>query len=144
MAITCRRLGAYAVLVATLVVPVSSASAISYEERPAGMRALYTGIAVVANVMPGVSALYAPKCLPGYVVCKVVFAGISIIAAGDQFVMSGGGDRAQTRAILYRGFAGDWYLTGRHVSGDLTPEPLPEPPPASSEGGGGKWEPPPL
>jgi hypothetical protein len=142
MRITRRTLGACAALVATLGFSVRSASAVSYDQRPAGMRALYTGIAVVANVVPGVSALYAPKCLPGYVVCKVVFAGISVIAAGDQLLMSGGGDLGQTKAILYRGFAGDWYLTGRHVSGDVTPEPLPEPPPPAS--GGGKWEPPPL
>ena len=122
---------------------VTRAAAARYEERPATMRALYTGIAVVANVVPGVSALYAPRCLPGYVLCKSVFAFISVIAAADQLVVSGGGDREQTRGILHRGFAGDWYLTGHHVSGDVTPEPLPDPAPPSS-GGGGRWEPPPL
>jgi hypothetical protein len=73
-----------------------------------------------------------------------MFAGISLIAAADQLVLSGGGDWPQTRAILHRGFAGDWYLTGRHVSGDVTPEVLPEPPPPPAGSGGGKWEPPPL
>jgi len=39
------------------------------------MRALYTGVALVANVTPFVSALYAPACLPGYLVCKLTYAG---------------------------------------------------------------------
>src|ERR1044071_864831 len=142
MAITHRNLGTFAALVVTLGFGVRSVSAASYEERSGARRALDTGIAVVANVVPGVSALYAPRCLPGYVLCKAVFAGMSLIAAADQLVLSGGGDLEQTRGILHRGFAGDWYLTGRHVSGEATPEPLPEPPPPSS--GGGKWEPPPL
>jgi hypothetical protein len=112
------------------------------EESPA-KHALHTGIAVVANVVPVVPALYAPRCLPGYVLCKVVYAGISVIAATGQLVLSGGQDLDQTRGILYRGFKGDWYLTARHVSGQATPEPLPDPPPPAS-GGGGHWEPPPL
>jgi hypothetical protein len=117
------------------------ALAASYDEQPAAKRALYTGIATVANVVPGVSTLYAPRCLPGYVVCKGVFAFFSVVAATDQLVVSGGGDLEQTRAILHRGFAGDWYLTGRHVSGEKTPEPLPEAPPPTGER---RWEPPPL
>jgi hypothetical protein len=51
---------------------------------------------------------------------------------------------AQTRGILHRGFAGDWYIDTRHVRGEATPEPLPEPPPPPSSSGGGTWEPPPL
>src|SRR5437867_3171220 len=143
MPTTRRTLGTCAALIAMLGFAVSRASAASYEERPGGMRAVYTGIAVIANVVPGVSALYAPRCLPGYVLCKAVFAGMSLIAAADQLALSGGGDLEQTRGILHRGFTGDWYLTGRHVSGDVTPEPLPDPPPVSGSGGG-KWEPPPL
>ena len=121
-----------------------TAHATSYEERGPAMRALLTSVAMVANVVPGVSAIYAHSCLPGYVLCKLTFAAFSVIAAGDQLAFSGGGDLDQTRAILHRGFAGDWYLTGRHVSGDLKPEPLPEPAPPKAGGGGGKWEPPPL
>ena len=120
-----------------------TARAASYDERGPAMRAVLTGVAMVANVVPGVSTIYAHSCLPGYVICKLTFAAISVIAAGDQLAFSGGGDLDQTRAILHRGFAGDWYLTGRHVSGDLTPQPLPEPAPPKT-GGGGKWEPPPL
>jgi hypothetical protein len=137
------RLTLGAALLAAGLVQAGTAGAASYDERGPAMRALYTGLAVVANVVPGVSALYAPRCLPGYVLCKLTFAGMSLIGAADQLALSGGGDLDQTRAILHRGFAGDWYLAGRHVSGDRTPEPLPDPlPPKGS--GGGKWEPPPL
>jgi hypothetical protein len=143
MRISRRTLGSVAALAATLGFWVSSVSAAPDHQRSAGMRAVYTGIAVVANVVPGVSAIYAPRCLPGYVVCKVVFAGMSLIAAADQLVVSGAGDLEQTRGILHRGFAGDWYLTADHVSGAATPEPLPDPP-TPTGAGGGKWEPPPL
>jgi len=120
------------------------ADAVPYDEQPAGMRALYTGVAVVANVTPFVSALYAPPCLPGYIVCKLAYAGLSIVAAADQLVLSGAGDLEQTRAILQRGFGGDWYLTARHVAGDVEPRPLPDPPAPASAGGGSAWQPPPL
>jgi hypothetical protein len=105
-------------------------------------RAWHTGVAVVANVVPVVSTFYAPRCLLGYVFCKTVFAGMSVVAAGDQLFFSGGGDMAQTRGILHRGFAGDWLLTPRHVSGELDPQVLPDPPPPPKTEGG--WEPPPL
>ena len=129
-----------ALLAISLALPRGAAAA-SYDERPASSRALYTGIAVVANVVPVVSTLYAPRCLLGYVFCKFTFAAMSVIAATDQLALSGGGDMAQTKGILHRGFAGDWYLTGRHTSREVTPEVLPEPPPPPSEGG---WTPPPL
>jgi hypothetical protein len=96
---------------------------------------------MVANLVPVVSALYAPRCLPGYYLCKVGFAGAATIAAVGQLAISGGGDLAQTRALLYRGWSGDWFLTGEHVAGDKTPQPLPEAPPPTDEGG---WQPPPL
>src|SRR2546426_6621451 len=137
------RLG-IATALAVCLAGTGAAWATPYDERPLGMRALYTGVAVVANVTPFVSALYAPACLPGYVVCKLTYAGLSLAAAADQLVLSGGGDLAQTRAILHRGFAGDWYLTGRHVAGEVEPQPLPEPPaPAPESGGGGRAPPPP-
>ena len=115
--------------------------ATSYEERSLGARAWYTTVAMVANLVPGVSALYAPRCLPGYYLCKVGFAGAATIAAVGQLAISGGGDLAQTRALLYRGWSGDWFLTGEHIAGDKTPQPLPEAPPPAAEGG---WQPPPL
>src|SRR5262245_46329195 len=138
-------MGTRRALLVTAVLVASTASAAGpYDQEPTAKRALYTGIAVVANVVPVVPALYTPKCLPGYVVCKGVFAFFSVIAAAGQLVVSGGQDLEQTKGILYRGFRGDWYLTGRHVSGESTPEPLPEPPPPAGGGGGGRWEPPPL
>ena len=122
--------------------PAQPRAAEPYESRSGASRALHTGLAAIANVTPVVSTLYAPRCLLGYVFCKALFAGASLVAAGDQLVMSGGGDLTQTRAILHRGFYGDWYLTARHVAGDATAVPLPDPPPPPSEGG--EWQPPPL
>ena len=137
-----RRLAVAAALAASLTA-AGAARAASYDQQSRGMRALYTGVAVVANVTPFVSALYAPACLPGYLVCKLTYAGLSLAAAADQLVLSGGGDLAQTRAILHRGFAGDWYLTGRHVAGEVEAQPLPEPATPAPESGGGGWQPPP-
>jgi hypothetical protein len=131
-----------AVVFAVSLTHAGTAAAVSYEERSPAGRALYTSIAVIANIVPVVSSLYAPRCLPGYVTCKALWAFVSVIAAADQFVLSGGGDQVQTKGILYRGFAGDWFLTGRHTAGDLTPNPLPDPPPPADSGGG--WQPPPL
>jgi hypothetical protein len=139
-----RVVGAAALCVAALVT-AGTAHAVPYAERSAGDRALLTGIAVVANLTPVVSAFYAPRCLPGYVVCKVSFAGISVVVAAGQLLLSGGSDLTQTRSILNSGFGGDWFLTGKHVSGDVKPDPYPEaaaPPP--SGGGQGGFEPPPL
>ena len=126
-----------------VVVFVRPAAATSWEERSAVERGAYTAAAMVANVTPIVSAMVAKECLPGYILCKASLAFVSGITALEQLVMSGGGDREQTRAILHRGFAGDWYLTGRHVAGDVRPEPWPQPVPARSGGHGG-FEPPPL
>src|SRR2546425_1959884 len=137
-----RRLATAAALAACLG-GAEAARAAAYDQQSPGMRALYTGVAVVANVTPFVATLYAPRCLPGYVVCKLTYAGLSLAAAADQLVLSGGGDLAQTRAILHRGFAGDWYLTGRHVAGEVEPQPLPEPPARAPESGGGGGPPPP-
>jgi hypothetical protein len=118
-------------------------SAGSYEEGSTASRALHTELATVANAVPVASAFYAPKCLPGYFLCKLSFAAVSVVAAADQLIFSGGGDLAQTRAILYRGFAGDWLLDGRHTAGDLEAHPLPDPPAPVGEGEG-TWQPPPL
>jgi hypothetical protein len=137
-----RRRLAIVVLLAVCVGAAPPAGAVPYEQRSTGARAFYTGMAVVANVVPGVSAIYAPRCLPGYIVCKTTFAIISVIAAGGQVFFSGWDDMEQTRAILYRGFRGDWYLTARHTSGEATPEPLPDPPPPKQTEG--EWTPPPI
>jgi hypothetical protein len=116
------------------------AHATPYAERSLAARSWYTTVAMVANVVPFVSALYAPRCLPGYYLCKVSFAGACTIAAVGQLALSGGGDLGQTRALLYRGWSGDWILTGEHIAGDKTPQPLPEAPAPTDEG---TWQPPP-
>jgi hypothetical protein len=72
------------------------------------------GLNVVPIVRPG-----GARCLPGYIVCKFSFAAFSLLAAGEQLLFSGGTDLDQTRA-LYRGFGGDWVLTGAHAAGDVT------------------------
>ena len=91
--------------------------------------------------MPVASAFAAPKCLPGYILCKAFFAFASVVAAGEQITMSGGSDDKQTNAILYRGFSGDWYLTGAHAAGDLAANPLPDPGPGSNPAPGSGSEP---
>jgi len=107
-------------------------AATPWEEKSGLARAGYTAAAVLANILPGVSALVAPACLPGYLVCKATFAIGSVFAAGEQLFMSGGADPEQTRAILYRGWEGDWYVTGRDVAGDTQADPFPKPPPPTS------------
>lgn len=131
-----------AVLTLTTVGVHTTALAESYEDKSAGMRALYTTAAVIANVLPIASAFVAPRCLPGYIVCKFSFAMLSLVAAGETLAISGGADKEQPKAILYRGFSGDWFLTGRHVAGDATPEVYPEAPPPTDTGGG--FTPPPT
>ncbi len=133
-----------AVVFAMSLTHAGRATAVSYEERSPAARVAYTSLAMIANVVPVVSTFYAPRCLVGYVTCKALWAFVSVVAAADQFVLSGGGDQVQTRGILYRGFAGDWFLTGRHTAGDLTANPLPDPPPPAVESEGGAWQPPPL
>lgn len=135
------RLAAVVLAFALFVGPPASAE--PFAEQPLVARALYTGAAAVANVLPVASVVYEPRCLLGYLVCKVVFATGSVLAAADQLALSGGADLDQTRAILHRGFAGDWILTGPIAAGDRAAELLPEPPPAAAHTGGG-WQPPPL
>lgn len=132
------------VLTITTVGVQSDALAAGYEDRSAGMRALYTAAAVIANVVPIASAFVAPRCLPGYILCKLSFAGLSVIAAGESLAISGGADKEQPKALLYRGFSGDWFLTGRHVAGDATPEVYPEAPPPRDTGTDDEFVPPPI
>src|SRR5262249_32890777 len=123
-------------LIVGVVGLTSSASAVyaqaGFADRPAWQRVGYTALAGVENVVPITSAFAAPKCLPGYILCKASFAGFSLIAAAEHVILPGGADMGQTRAILHRGFAGDWYLTGAHAAGDATPDVLPDPGPVAS------------
>lgn len=119
-----------ALVAAVVLAGVPSAYGLSYDERPVGQRVGYEAAAVAANILPVASAVVEPKCLPGYILCKTSFAAMSVLGAYAQFFLSGGSDMRQTSAILYRGFAGDWFLSGRHVAGDVGPRVLPDPPPA--------------
>lgn len=119
------------ILILALGVLAKPALAETYDERPTWQRAAFTTWAIISNIVPIASATVAPKCLPGYILCKASFAGLSLLTAGEQVVLSGGEDLGQTRAILHRGFGGDWILTGRHVAGDQAVEVLPDPGPAS-------------
>jgi hypothetical protein len=129
-----RGLARILLLAAAALVWTRDASA-AWEDRPGWQRAGYTVLAGVENVVPIASALAAPRCLPGYVLCKLTFAGFSLVAAGEQIFFSFGSDEAQTRAILHRGFAGDWFLTGAHAAGDDTAEVLPDPGPTTGSDG---------
>jgi hypothetical protein len=131
-----------AVVAGVLTSGVSPASAVTWEERSAGSRAWYTALAVVANVLPIASAFVAPKCIQGYILCKLTFAGIGMVAGGESAVMSGGSDPSEAGTVVKRGFSGTWYLTGRDIAGDTTPEPFPEIAPPATDGGG--FEPPPI
>jgi hypothetical protein len=141
-----RRFAATTSMLGVMLGSTSGALATPYEELTSGRRALYTAGAAAANALPVASALVEPRCLQGYILCKVTFAAFSVIAAAESVVMSGGADRDQPRAILYRGFSGDWVLTPKDVAGDTKPDLLPEPPPPA-EGGEkreGEFVPPPL
>lgn len=117
----------------TMTGPVALADRIPLEDRPAYQQAGYEVMAVVANFVPFVSAIYAPKCLPGYIVCKLGFAGFNTLAAGAQLITSGGADLEQTKAILERGYGGDWILTSEDIAGDRTPQPYPDPAPPATK-----------
>ena len=120
------------VLLVLGVVCIGSRAHAAYEDLPAWQRAGYSVLAGIENIVPIASAFAEPRCLPGYILCKASFAAFSLLAAGEQIVLSGGADMNQTRAILHRGFAGDWIVTGRHAAGDATPQVLPDPGPAVS------------
>jgi len=123
-------------LVAVLAVAIPAQA--GWDDRSRGQKAGYTALAVVENVVPVTSALAAPKCLEGYIVCKMSFAFVSVVAAGEQLFMAGGSDMNQFEAILKRGWTGDWYLTGAHAAGDATANVLPDPgPPANVAPGSG-------
>jgi hypothetical protein len=130
-------------LMLAAVVGTTAPALAGWEDRSTGERVGYTILAGVENVVPITSALAAPRCLPGYVVCKLFFAGFSALAAGEQLLFSGGADLDQTRALANRGFGGDWYLTGAHAAGDVTPDVLPDQGrgPAPDAGSGSAAEP---
>jgi len=142
---TIRRGVAAALLIVLAAWGPTVTHAASYEGSSAWRKAFYTAGAAVANVVPVAASVVEPKCLPGYIFCKLTFAAGSLLFAGENLVMSGGSDLDQSRGILYRGFAGDWVLTPRDIAGDTKPQVLPEPPPAPTQEnkGSGGFVPPP-
>jgi hypothetical protein len=135
---------AVTLLVAVAVGHAVVAHAVPYEEQSAGRRAAYTAGAVAANVLPVAPTYVEPRCLVPYILCKAVFAGMALVAAGESLVMSGGADLEQPRAILYRGFSGDWVVTPRDVAGETKVDVLPAAPPPAREKEDGGFVPPPL
>ena len=100
--------------------------------------------AVAVNTLPVASAVMEPKCLQGHILCKLTFAAFGVIVAGETLVLGGGSDLAQPKAVLYRGFSGDWVVTPQDIAGDTRPDVLPEPPPpADGEKKSGDFVPPP-
>lgn len=132
-----------AVIAGVLTAGVSPASAITWEERSAGSRAWYTALAVVANVLPIASAFVEPRCIQGYILCKLTWAGIGVVTGAESAIMSGGSDPDEAATVVKRGYKGDWFLTGSDVAGDTTPDVFPEVAPAPSTDDGG-FEPPPI
>ena len=126
-------------LVAVLAIAMPAQA--GWDDRSSGEKAGYMALAAVENVIPVASALAAPKCLQGYVLCKMSFAAFSVVAAGEQLFMAGGSDMKQFEAILKRGWTGDWYLTGAHAAGDATADVLPDPGPAANVAPGSGSEP---
>jgi hypothetical protein len=136
-----------AVLITVLAAHAAGAAHVPWEQRPTYQKVWFWSVAAVANVTPIVSAIYAPNCLPGYIVCKLAAATFNVFAGGEQLLMSGGSDMKQTTGIFSRGLNGDWYLTGRDIAGDHSPEPYPAPAPSRGGPGPGRsggFEPPPL
>jgi len=80
--------------------------------------------AVVVNVVPISSAFVQPRCITGYVLCKLSFAGLSVLAAGEQILL--GGDVDGARATLGRGFHGDWVVRPSHIARGRKPVVYPE------------------
>lgn len=88
-------------------------------------RALWRGAAAATmNVVPVTSIFASQRCLPGYLACKLMFAGMGIAASGVQVLA--GGDLDGARRTMERAFGGDWIVLPRHVGGDVKPDPYPE------------------
>ena len=88
-------------LLATMIVGLvvghcTAAQAVPFEELSRGKRARYTAEAVAVNTVPGVSAAAEPRCIQGYILCKLTFALFSGVVAGETLVLGGGGDMGLT------------------------------------------------
>ena len=109
-------------LAATL--SASPVHADGYDDAGGGRRFLYGAGAFAANVIPGVSVWASDRCLPGYVVCKLQFAGLGTLGALAQLFWGGDVDGAQT--TLARAYGGDWVVTPRQLATGNGADPYPE------------------
>lgn len=114
-----------AALAITVALATGPAHADVYDDLDGGKRFLYGAGAVAANIIPGVSVWAASKCLPGYVVCKLTFAGLGTLAAGSQIFW--GGDVSGAGTTAGRAFGGDWIVTPRQLANGTGADPYPEP-----------------
>ena len=94
------------------------------EEPAPGARAWHVLASTGANLLPVASAFASPRCLPGYILCKLSFAGMGVVASGVQVIA--GGDIEGARATLSRAFGGDWVVTPSHIATSSRPDPYPE------------------
>lgn len=129
---------------AVLAVAPTRARATTWDDASPMMRVAYTAGAVVTNIVPITSAFIAPTCLQGYILCKLTFAGISLLSAAEQTVMGGSSDPAGTKATLERGFSGDWFITPSHIAGDSAPDVYPSVTVHDDAAGAGGFTPPPI
>jgi hypothetical protein len=57
------------------------------DEGKTGPSAWDSTVAVVTNVVPITSAFVQDRCITGYIVCKLSFASLSLVAAAEQVVL---------------------------------------------------------
>lgn len=112
-------------MVAALGLALALAPSRAHSDDSSIGRRLWNGLQAAAmNTVPVVSALAAPRCLPGYIACKVSFAAMGLVASGTQVIV--GGDVDGAGRTLQRAFGGDWVVTPRHVATGAKPDPYPE------------------
>lgn len=117
------RMQAAALLFAASLLAIAPAHA----ENPGLARRAWYGIAAAGmNVLPVASAFASQRCLPGYIACKLSFAGMGLIASTAQIII--GGDIDGARRTARRAIGGDWIVTPRHVAEGASPDPYPAPP----------------
>jgi len=112
-------------LIAPLLIAVSLAPLTTRAEAPTFGRRLWYGVSATAmNILPIVSVFASQRCLPGYIACKLSFAGMGLVASGTQLVA--GGDIKGARRTAERAFGGDWVVLPKHLANGTKPDPYPE------------------
>jgi hypothetical protein len=103
---------------------VATPAARSDTDGTGGPNAWHSTVAVVTNVVPITSAFVHDRCITGYILCKLSFAGLSLLSATEQVVL--GGDTRGARATLGRGFGGDWVVKPSDVASGRKPDVYPD------------------